>query len=75
VSDALRGNGIGQQLIDRAIAFCRSRGYERIYLWTFEGLGPARHIYEKNGFVLVEQRSGARWGREVNEQRFELLLG
>lgn len=75
VSDSLRGTGVGQRLIDRAIAFCRRRGYPRVYLWTFEGLGPARHIYEKNGFVLVEQQQGARWGREVNEQRFELLLG
>jgi len=75
VSDELRGQGAGQILIEPALAFCRDRGYERVYLWTFEGLEAARHIYEKNGFRLVEQTSGSRWGREVNEQRYELQLG
>lgn len=71
VSDALRGRGAGNALIGTALAFCRSRGYERVYLWTFEGLLAARHLYEKHGFRLVEEQRGARWGREVNEQRFE----
>ncbi len=76
VSDALRGQGAGNQLLDAALAFCRSCGYGRVYLWTFEGLHAARHLYEKNGFRLVEQHKGNQWGREVNEQRFKLdLLG
>ena len=74
MSDALRGKGAGNQLMDAAMDFCRSRGYKRVYLWTFEGLNPARHLYEKNGFRLVEQHKGNQWGREVNEQRFELEL-
>jgi len=74
LSDALRGQGIGSRLIDTAIAFCRQQGYRRIYLWTFEGLGAARHLYEKAGFVLTEQRQGMQWGTKVNEQRFELDL-
>lgn len=74
LSDELRGKGAGNQLINTAMDFCRSRGYRRVYLWTFEGLKPARHLYEKNGFRLVEQHKGSQWGREVNEQRFELEL-
>jgi GNAT superfamily N-acetyltransferase len=74
LSDGLRGQGIGNKLISQAVGFCRSRGYRRIYLWTFEGLGAARHLYEKNGFRLVEQHEGSQWGRKVNEQRFELEL-
>lgn len=70
VSDELRGKGAGNQLMNTAMDFCRSRGYRRVYLWTFEGLNPARHLYEKNGFRLVEQHKGSQWGREVNEQRF-----
>jgi len=72
LSDELRGQGAGNQLMNAAMDFCRSRGYRRVYLWTFEGLNPARHLYEKNGFRLVEQHKGSQWGREVNEQRFEL---
>jgi GNAT superfamily N-acetyltransferase len=74
VSDALRGRGAGGRLIDGAIAFCRNRGYERIFLWTFEGLDAARHLYEKAGFRLVEEHRGTMWGTEVNEQRFDCSL-
>ncbi|MGA8181807.1 MAG: GNAT family N-acetyltransferase [Desulfobacterales bacterium] len=74
MSDALRGSGMGNRLIDIAIRFCRNRGYKKIYLWTFEGLNAARHLYEKNGFKLVEVHSGTQWGTEVNEQRFECCL-
>jgi GNAT superfamily N-acetyltransferase len=75
VSDVLRGRGVGNQLMETAIDFCRGCGYRRVYLWTFEGLNAARHLYEKNGFRLVEQKPGTQWGKEVNEQRFELELG
>lgn len=74
MSDALRGRGVGNWLLTTAIDFCRSRGYTRVYLWTFEGLSAARHLYEKIGFTLVEQRRGTQWGTTVNEQRFELRL-
>jgi GNAT superfamily N-acetyltransferase len=74
VSDALRGNGIGNKLIETAVDFCRDKGHKRVFLWTFEGLCAARHLYEKAGFRLVEQRRGSQWGVEVNEQRFELCL-
>jgi GNAT superfamily N-acetyltransferase len=74
VSPVLHGRGIGGRLIRAAKGFCRNRGYKRIYLLTFEGLDPARRLYEKSGFTLIEQRRGSMWGTEVNEQRFELTL-
>jgi GNAT superfamily N-acetyltransferase len=74
MSDAWRGKGFGNQLLSSAIGFCRSAGHKGVSLWTFEGLHAARHLYEKYGFMLVEQQKGARWGREVTEQRLELRL-
>jgi len=74
MSDALRGRGIGNRLINAAIDFCRNKGYKRVYLWSFDGLSAARHLYQKSGFKLVEQLRGTQWGKEVNEQRFELWL-
>lgn len=74
VSDALRGSGVGGRLMDLAIEHCRIMGYPRVFLWTFEGLDAARHLYEKVGFSLVSQHPGKQWGPEVNEQRFELQL-
>lgn len=75
LSDILRGQGMGNQLVRTAIKFCQRKGYHRVYLWTFEGLHAARYLYEKMGFQLVEQHQGKQWGTEVNEQKFELQLG
>ena len=74
VSEALRGKGAGNRLIETAVDFCRRKRYSRVYLWTFEGLDAARHLYERAGFVLVEQHRGKQWGSEVTEQRFELRI-
>ena len=73
-SPEIQGKGWGGRLIDAAMDFCRNTGYEKVYLWTFEGLYPARRLYEKAGFRLVEQHIGRQWGKEVTEQRFEALL-
>ena len=73
ISDALKGKGVGRHLINKAIDFCRSKGYKKIYLWTFEGLDAARHLYEDVGFRLTKQQRGVQWGNEVNEQYFELI--
>ena len=72
VSDAYRFQGTGSRLMNTAIDFCESKQYGVVYLWTFEGLNPARHVYEKAGFQLIDQYSGTQWGTEVNEQYFEL---
>jgi RimJ/RimL family protein N-acetyltransferase len=74
MSDDMQGRGAGNRLINIAINFCRERGYRKIYLWTFEGLGAARHLYERAGFKLVLEQRGSRWGKTVNEQRFECSL-
>ena len=68
------GKGIGGRLLGEAVDFCRDRNFSRIYLWTFEGLHPARHLYEKFGFGLCEQHEGTQWGKAVIEQKFELKL-
>jgi len=70
VSDALRGRGVGNRLLGEALGFCERAGHREVDLWTFEGLDAARHLYEKHGFALAASQRGARWGREVNEQRF-----
>lgn len=75
VSDGLRGQGGGRRLIETAMDFCRRKRYPVVYLWTFEGLAVARHLYEELGFALVEQRPGDQWGVNVNEQRFEWTPG
>jgi RimJ/RimL family protein N-acetyltransferase len=73
-SDKMRGKGIGARLIDLAMDFCRQKGYHKVFLHTFNGLEPARHLYEKHAFTLVESRPGDQWGTRVEEQCYETGL-
>ncbi|HTP94373.1 MAG TPA: GNAT family N-acetyltransferase [Burkholderiales bacterium] len=70
-SDAIRGRGAGRQLLAHALRFADERGYGSTFLWTFSGLGAARHLYESHGFRLVHEGPGSQWGKVVVEQRFE----
>ena len=74
ISSKLRGQGVGNSLMEKAVDFCKRRNYCRIYLWTFDGLHAARHLYEKLGFQLAEQHEGTQWGETVTEQKFVLNL-
>ncbi len=72
LSAKAKGCGFGNRLMNEAVSFCKERAFSRVYLWTFEGLHPARHLYEKFGFKLVKQADGSQWGKRVIEQKFEL---
>jgi len=74
VSPPYRGRGIGNRLLREALDFCRESGFKRVYLWTFEGLDRARHLYEKYGFTVSKELDNNQWGVTVHEQMFELFL-
>ncbi len=74
VSPESQRQGIGETLLQEAVRFCKEKRFRRVYLWTFKGLKAARHLYEKSGFRLSEQREGNQWGRAVTEQMFELIF-
>ena len=74
MSDRLRGKGAGNYLMQQAMEFCKHNAYDGVYLWTFQGLGSARHLYEKYGFTLTEETTGEQWGSVVTEQRFDVKL-
>ena len=71
VSDKLRGKGAGNYLMRQAMNFCEQNNYSNVYLWTFQGLGSAKHLYEKYGFNLTKESTGKQWGKTVTEQRFD----
>lgn len=73
-SDVLRGQGMGKQLLARALEFSDKCGYKAVHLWTFAGLDAARHLYESHGFKLVHESLGSQWGTVVREQRFERAI-
>ncbi|SAL61594.1 MarR family transcriptional regulator [Caballeronia arvi] len=69
IDDALRGSGMGKQLMARAMDFVDAH-YDETYLWTFKSLDAARHLYESFGFALTDEAEGRQWGKPVTEQRF-----
>ena len=74
VEPAARGQGLGQRLVGKCVRFARASGYRRIVLWTQSILAPARHIYEKAGFLLVATAPNREFGRGLVSETWELML-
>lgn len=72
---AWAGRGLGRRLLDTALAHCRSQGVTEVFLWTFAGLRAARALYDRAGFVQVEEQRDDRYGRELVSQKLVLRLG
>ncbi|PKN22614.1 MAG: GNAT family N-acetyltransferase [Deltaproteobacteria bacterium HGW-Deltaproteobacteria-21] len=73
VDPRFHGKGIGRRLLEEAMSFCTTAGYVRVYLWTFQGLEAAHHLYQCAGFRLAEEREVAQWGQSIREQMFEMI--
>ncbi len=50
------GEGIGGQLVDAVLEEARSRGYDRVQLWTQTNNPRAQQLYEGRGFVHTGQQ-------------------
>ena len=70
----IRGQGIGRQLVEEALDFCRISGYKSIFLWTVDTLYIAANLYRSVGFVQKERLTHEIWGSTVTEVKYELLL-
>lgn len=70
LEDEVRGSGMGRKLMEKAVEFCDQAGFQETHLWTFKGLDAARALYERYGFVLVDEKPGGQWGKRVIEQQF-----
>ena len=69
-ADRCRGTGLGRQIMQRAVSHAEVHSKGRMWLTTFAGLMPARHLYESFGFALVSEAKGEAWGTVVREQEF-----
>jgi N-acetylglutamate synthase-like GNAT family acetyltransferase len=71
---ALRGRGLGNRLVEEAVAFCRESRYERVFLWTVSSLRAAAQVYQKADFRLTDEQTHEIWGCKLTEQRYDLVL-
>ena len=74
VEPEARGTGLGSRLVDECVGFARHRGYKKVVLWTNSVLLAARHIYEGQGFKLVEEKEHHSFGKDLVGQNWELNL-
>jgi len=69
-----RGLGIGKELLNEALQFCKERKYKNIFLWTTSELMEAGHLYTHFGFSKTEEKTHEIWGKKVTEEGYDLHL-
>ncbi|HVI44958.1 MAG TPA: bifunctional helix-turn-helix transcriptional regulator/GNAT family N-acetyltransferase [Chitinophaga sp.] len=67
-----RGRGLGRQLLNMAMAFCREKNYSKVYLLTTSMQTTAIEMYKKAGFHKTGEKFMQLWGQEMYEQRYEM---
>ncbi|MCR5272010.1 MAG: GNAT family N-acetyltransferase [Lachnospiraceae bacterium] len=58
LSDEVKGDGMGYEMIKLIEDTAREMGYEKMYLETHTNLAAAIHIYQKCGFREIEKPAG-----------------
>ncbi len=54
VNPAFQGNGIGKNLLEKALQLAKDCNYKIIRLDTLNYMAPAIHLYMQSGFYVIE---------------------
>lgn len=74
VDPAVRGQGIGRELVRGCVDYARDAGYGRMMLWTNDPLTSAARVYLAAGFVLMAEEPHHSFGVDLVGQTYELDL-
>ncbi len=74
VEPSARGLGLGTKLVEECVRFAKRAGYKKLVLWTNSILKEARHIYKKQGFILVSEEEHHSFGHDLIGEMWELEL-
>jgi DNA-binding MarR family transcriptional regulator/GNAT superfamily N-acetyltransferase len=69
-----RGQGLGKWMLEEAIAFCKEKHYQKIYLMTTSMQHTAIGLYTKMGFRKTGEKFLQLWGQQLYEQRYDMDL-
>lgn len=72
VDPTYRGVGLGSELLQTALQFCRERRYTTIFLWSTSELMVARHLYLREGFMKTKEITHEIWGKILTEEKYIL---
>ena len=74
VDPAYHGRGAGKALLANALAWCRERDFNKIFLWTVDELPQSRGLYEKAGFRVTQRIPDDRYTVPRVNLKMELTL-
>ncbi|MBR3668265.1 MAG: GNAT family N-acetyltransferase [Ruminococcus sp.] len=70
------GKGKGAPLLRECLDLLAKDGYDRVMLWVLDENLPARHFYEKHGFVFSgEYRDDKIGGKTIREAAYTSYIG
>jgi len=55
---ATRGLGLGDQMIEKCLAFAKQQGFEQCYIETMPNMLAAQKLYVKKGFEYIDHPMG-----------------
>lgn len=69
-----RGKGLGKKMLEEAIAFCKEKNYQKVYLMTTSMQETAIALYKNAGFRKTGEKYLQLWGQQLYEQRYDMDL-
>ncbi|KAM0346289.1 hypothetical protein ACHAPU_005718 [Fusarium lateritium] len=71
VDERARGLGVGKRLMAAAMDFIQEQGFDKVTLFTSKTQEASLYLYNKAGFVIVQEAEKDLWGATLNELQLD----